>query len=95
MTDRSNETLERARGLGPQIAASADEIERQRRLPGTLVSALHDAGLFRMLLPRSLGGAELDPPTFVQVTEAIARVGHLPDIRVLDDRRLPAARRRP
>jgi alkylation response protein AidB-like acyl-CoA dehydrogenase len=73
MTDRSNETLERARGLGPQIAASADEIERQRRLPGTLVSALHDAGLFRMLLPRSLGGAELDPPTFVQVTEAIAR----------------------
>jgi len=37
------------------------------------VSALHDAGLFRMLLPRSLEGAELDPPTFVQVTEAIAR----------------------
>jgi indole-3-acetate monooxygenase len=73
MTDRANEMLERTRGLGPQIAATADEIERQRRLPGTLVTALHDAGLFRMLLPRSLGGAELDPPTFVQVTEAIAR----------------------
>ena len=73
MPDRPNETLERARGLAPQIAAAADEIERRRRLPDTLVSALHDAGLFRMLLPRSLEGAELDPPTFVQVTEAIAR----------------------
>jgi alkylation response protein AidB-like acyl-CoA dehydrogenase len=73
MSDQANDTLERARGLAPQIAAAADEIERQRRLPEALVSALHAAGLFRMLLPRTLGGAELDPPTFVQVTEAIAR----------------------
>jgi indole-3-acetate monooxygenase len=68
-----NETLERARELAPDIAAAADEIERQRRLPAPLVAALHAAGLFRMLLPRSLGGSELDPPTFVQVTEALAR----------------------
>lgn len=73
MSDRASETLERARALAPRIAATADEIERQRRLPAELVDALHEAGLFRMLLPRSLGGAELDPPTFVQVTEAIAR----------------------
>ncbi len=73
MSDQANETLQRARGLAPQIAAAADEIERQRRLPDALMTALHEAGLFRMLLPRSLGGAELDPPTFVQVTEAIAR----------------------
>jgi indole-3-acetate monooxygenase len=68
-----NETLERARELAPDVAAAADEIERQRRLPAPLVAALHAAGLFRMLLPRSLGGSELDPPTFVQVTEALAR----------------------
>lgn len=74
MPDGSHEALERARGLAPRIAASADEIERERRLPEALVAALHDAGLFRLLLPRSLGGAELDPPTFVQVIEAIARV---------------------
>jgi hypothetical protein len=71
--DPSDETLERARTLAPRIAESADEIERQRRLPEPLVAALHDAGLFRLLLPRSLGGAELDPPTFVQVTETLAR----------------------
>src|SRR6185436_5904580 len=63
MSDQANETLQRARGLAPQIAAAADEIERQRRLPDALMTALHEAGLFRMLLPRSLGGAELDPPT--------------------------------
>jgi alkylation response protein AidB-like acyl-CoA dehydrogenase len=73
MSDRSHETLERAQALAPTIAATADEIERQRRLPAELVAALHAAGLFRMLLPRSLGGAEIDPPTFVRVTETIAR----------------------
>jgi alkylation response protein AidB-like acyl-CoA dehydrogenase len=74
MPARASEAVERARGLGPQIAACADEIERGRRLPDRLVAALHDAGLFRLLLPHSLGGAELDPATFVGVTEAIARV---------------------
>ncbi len=72
MPDPTTDALDRARELAPQIAAAADEIERQRRLPAALVAALHDAGLFQMLLPRALGGAELDPPTFVQVTEAIA-----------------------
>jgi alkylation response protein AidB-like acyl-CoA dehydrogenase len=73
MSDLAHDTVERARALAPQILAAADEIERQRRLPDPLVTALHVGGFFRMLLPRSLGGAELDPPTFVQVTEAIAR----------------------
>ena len=68
------EAVERARGLASRIAASGDEIEQRRRLPDALVDALHEAGLFRLLLPRLLGGAELDPPTFVQVTEALARV---------------------
>jgi alkylation response protein AidB-like acyl-CoA dehydrogenase len=62
------------RGLARWIAACTDEIERLRRLPDTLVGALHEAGFFRLLLPRMLGGAELDPPTFVQVIEALARV---------------------
>lgn len=67
------DVLERARALAPTIAASADRVEAERRLPVSLSDALHDAGLFRMLLPRSLGGAELDPPTFVQVMEEVAK----------------------
>jgi alkylation response protein AidB-like acyl-CoA dehydrogenase len=72
--DLVNDALDRARALAPQIAAAADEIERRRRLPEALVAALHEAGLFQMLLPRALDGAELDPLSFVQVTEALARV---------------------
>ena len=73
MSEPVHDALDCARQIAPRITAAADEIERERRLPDTLVAALHDAGLFRMLLPRALGGAELDPPSFVQVTEALAR----------------------
>jgi alkylation response protein AidB-like acyl-CoA dehydrogenase len=73
MPEPVNGVLDRARDLAPRIAAAADESERGRRLPDPLVVALHAAGLFRMLLPQGLGGAALDPPTFVQVTEAFAR----------------------
>jgi len=66
--------IARARALAPTVAQFADQAEAERRLPRALLDALHEAGLFRMLLPRSLGGAELDPSTFAQVMEAIAKV---------------------
>ena len=69
---REDGMLETARALAPTIATFGDRVEAERRLPKPLADALHDAGLFRMLLPRSLGGAELDPPTFVQVMETVA-----------------------
>ena len=65
--------LLRARTLRPLIENAADEIERTRRIPAALVAALKEADLFRMLLPRELGGAELDPPTYVRVIETIAQ----------------------
>ncbi|HUB96518.1 MAG TPA: acyl-CoA dehydrogenase family protein [Stellaceae bacterium] len=63
----------RARALAPSIEASADEIERGRRLTQSIVSALVEGGFYRMLLPRSLGGAELTPMLFMQVLEEIAK----------------------
>ncbi len=68
----------RARSLRPLIESAADEIERTRRLPQNLVAAMKEADLFRMLLPRELGGAELDPPTYVRVIETIAQVDASP-----------------
>jgi alkylation response protein AidB-like acyl-CoA dehydrogenase len=73
MLDRPDDPVARARSLAPSVADAADEIERQRRLPDALTAALHEAGLFRLLLPGVLGGAELDPASFVRVTETLAR----------------------
>ncbi|MBV8133342.1 MAG: acyl-CoA dehydrogenase family protein [Alphaproteobacteria bacterium] len=65
--------LERARRLGPELEAAADEIERRRDLPGAIVEALIERGLFRLLLPRALGGAELRPAAYVAVIEEVAK----------------------
>ena len=65
--------IARARALAPLIAREADEIERRRRLTEPVVSALIDNGLYRTLLPKSLGGAEAAPTTFMQVLEEIAK----------------------
>ena len=66
--------IERARALAPLIAREADEIERTRRLTEPVVSALIENGLYRVLLPQSLGGAEAPPEIFMQVLEEIAKV---------------------
>jgi indole-3-acetate monooxygenase len=63
----------RARALGPEIAAAADEIERTRRIPEALLGRLHDSKLFRMLLPRSAGGDQTEPAVYVAAIEELAR----------------------
>jgi alkylation response protein AidB-like acyl-CoA dehydrogenase len=63
----------RARDLGPEIAAAADEIERTQVIAEPLLSHLHDARLPRMLLPRSVGGDECQPWTYLHAIEEISR----------------------
>ena len=65
--------IEAARALAPLIREYADEIDRERELPRPLFEALADAGLFRMMIPRSLGGSELDLPTYIQVIEELGK----------------------
>jgi alkylation response protein AidB-like acyl-CoA dehydrogenase len=66
------EPVARARALAPLIEAAAEETERERRVAASVMEALHAAKMFRLLLPRSLDGAELDPVTFIRVVEAVA-----------------------
>jgi alkylation response protein AidB-like acyl-CoA dehydrogenase len=63
---------ERARALAPLIRAHADESERARRLAAPVVDALHEAGLFRMMLPESLGGSGLNAVEAEPIIEEIA-----------------------
>jgi alkylation response protein AidB-like acyl-CoA dehydrogenase len=65
--------LERARMLGPELDGAAEEIERRGKLPDSIVAALVERGLFRLLLPRALGGADLPPGIYVQVIEEVAK----------------------
>lgn len=65
--------VERARAVAPLIASEADEIERTRRLTPAVVNALIENGLYRALLPQSLGGAEAPPEAFMQMLEEIAK----------------------
>jgi alkylation response protein AidB-like acyl-CoA dehydrogenase len=66
--------VERVRAIAPLIAAAGEQIDRERRVPEPLLGAMIDAGLFRMLLPRTFGGAEVHPLTFMHALEAIAAV---------------------
>jgi indole-3-acetate monooxygenase len=70
--DRNVDWVECAQALAPAITAAGDRIEAERRIVPEVVAALHEAGLFRMLLPVSLGGGGADVVTFNQVIETIA-----------------------
>lgn len=65
--------LAAARRLEPLVAELRDRFDADRRLPRRLVDDLHEAGLFRMWLPRAVGGAELAPLPFLEVVEELAR----------------------
>ena len=65
--------ISRAEALRPAVEAASNEIEETRRLPPALLDKLHEARLFRMLLPRTSNGIETDPVTFFHVIETIAR----------------------
>jgi len=65
--------IARAEAVRTAVAATSAEIESTRRLPPALLDQLHEAGLFRLLLPRSSNGIETDPLTFFHVIETIAR----------------------
>lgn len=70
---RYEDMRERALSLVEPFAARAEEAERLRRLPPDNIQALHDTGLFRMLQPESVGGAELDYSCLVDMGAIIAR----------------------
>jgi alkylation response protein AidB-like acyl-CoA dehydrogenase len=65
--------VERARGLQALITREADEIERTRRLTPAVTSALIENGLYRALLPQSVGGHEAPLEIFMQMQEEIAK----------------------
>jgi alkylation response protein AidB-like acyl-CoA dehydrogenase len=63
---------ERAKAVGSIASEHADWGDQHGRLAEPVVEALHKEGLYGMWVPRSLGGAELDPVSSLQVIENLA-----------------------
>jgi alkylation response protein AidB-like acyl-CoA dehydrogenase len=62
----------RARDIAPMIEAASDRTEAEGKVPKDIMDAMHDAELFRMCLPESLGGGAASPLEMTQVCETIA-----------------------
>jgi alkylation response protein AidB-like acyl-CoA dehydrogenase len=69
----SQDVVQRARDLAPTVRSYADQVDRERRLPAALVAELKAAGLFHALLPRDVGGLEVDPINSARIVEEVAR----------------------
>jgi indole-3-acetate monooxygenase len=65
--------IDLARSLARRIREEAPAIDRNRRLPAELAAELTKHGFFHMLLPRDLGGYEVDPVTQARVVEEISK----------------------
>ena len=62
----------RARAVAPLIASHADRTERDGRVTPEVMAAMHEAELFRLCLPRSMGGGEASPMTILGVVSTVA-----------------------
>ena len=66
----ANELAAGIGGLAPAVAEHRSEFDSKGRLPDDLFERLARLGLFRLLLPSSLGGPELSALEFMDVVEA-------------------------
>ncbi|MEE1757281.1 acyl-CoA dehydrogenase family protein [Streptomyces sp. SP18CS02] len=69
----ADDILSRAEALVPVLRERSDDIEKARHLPADVVELLRGAGVFRMGVPRSWGGPQLDSVEQTQVIETLAR----------------------
>jgi len=72
-TDNYAVMVARARALIPQLRDRASKTEELRRLPLETERDLHDAGLFRIVQPRRVGGSELDYVALVDCADALGQ----------------------
>jgi alkylation response protein AidB-like acyl-CoA dehydrogenase len=68
----ADELIRRATELQPLLARNAARTEADRRVPEENIEAIRNAGLFRLMVPRRLGGHETTIKTKMEVSAALA-----------------------
>jgi alkylation response protein AidB-like acyl-CoA dehydrogenase len=66
------DVMEALAQVAPKLGERADDIAAARRLPDDVVSALRDAGGFRIAAPKALGGPEMTPREQTEVVETLS-----------------------
>lgn len=72
-TDAYVAMVARASALIPELRDRASRTEQLRRLPPETERSLHDAGLFRVVQPKRVGGSELDYVALVDCADALGQ----------------------
>ncbi len=67
----AEELIRRATELQPLLARNAAQAETDRRIPEENIEAIRDAGLFKLMIPKRLGGYETTIKTQLEVTAAL------------------------
>jgi alkylation response protein AidB-like acyl-CoA dehydrogenase len=67
----ADELIRRATELQPLLARNAAQAEADRRIPEENIEAIRDAGLFKLMIPKRLGGYETTIKTQLEVTAAL------------------------
>jgi alkylation response protein AidB-like acyl-CoA dehydrogenase len=74
MTNPAERLLADIRQLAPDLTARAAQIEAGRQLPPDLVESLRSIGAFRMFVPHSHGGLELDLPVALEIIATLCKI---------------------
>src|ERR1700691_2136276 len=74
LSERAQPYLEGIQKLAPLIREHADRAEREAQMTREVAGAMRDAGLFRVLLPRPMGGGEVTIPDLLQLIEEASRI---------------------
>ncbi len=67
------ELLKRAEGLRPLLERNAETTDSLRRLPDEVVTAVREAGLCRLMVPRRFGGYQTSIRTYLEVIAELGR----------------------
>lgn len=72
-SEEAQKWVDIARSLAPLVESEVPQAERDKVITAKVVQAWKDAGLYGVMLPKSLGGAGVDAVTYIQIAEEISR----------------------
>ncbi len=67
------ELVKRAHALIPVLAEHTAEAKRRRKPVDSVIKALEEAEIYKLMVPKCYGGLELDRDTFFEVGVALGR----------------------